>query len=170
MPKLSKQSKVELEEIQRFVHRGGSLLVMSNHPWPNKQNPIPDLHTASLFDVTLNGPVYAEQGELTKIRGNDLRMHPITDGLNGPIVFNNGCRISTNAGDILAALPGEKSTANVFAVAIDAPQKGKGRVVVTADSGFIGDDDTDFPGPGLIGRGNNRLFVRQMFEWLLNQR
>ena len=173
MPRLPRRSKVELEEIQRFVQRGGSLLVMSNHPWPKMQNPIPDLYIASLFDVTLNGPIYpshVRQGGLTEIRNGDLHMHPITDGLNGPIVFNDGCRISANAGDILATLPGEESAPNVFAVAIDTPQKGKGRVVVTADSGFIGDDDTNFPGPGLIGRGNNRRFVRQVFEWLLNRR
>ena len=107
---------------------------------------------------------------MTEIRDDDLRVHPITDGLSGPIVFNNGCRISTSAGDILATLPGEKLGPNVFAMAIDIQPKRKGRVVVTADSGFIGDDNTDFPGPGLIGKGGNRDFVQQVFDWLLKHR
>ena len=172
-PSLPKPSETELETIRQFVQRGGSLLLMSNHPWPQMSNPIPDIHTASLFHATLSGPIYKQRRftrKLIQIRGDDLRQHPITDGLKGPIVFKNGCRISTNAGDIIAMLPGEKYEPNIFAVAVDEPQKGKGRVVVTADSGFIADDDTNFPGQGLIHRGSNMRFIRQIFEWLLKQR
>jgi hypothetical protein len=67
-------------------------------------------------------------------------------------------------------LPAEKKEPNVFAVAVDEPQGGNGRVVITADSGFIGDDTTDYPGPGLIHQGDNLLFIRQVFQWLLKQR
>lgn len=172
-PGLPRPSESELETIRQFVQRGGGLLIMSNHPWPHMPNPIPDLYTASLFGVTLNGPIYKQHRfmrRLIRIQGDDLCQHSITDGLKGPIVFRNGCRINTSAGNIIAMLPGEKYEPNIFAVAVEEPQNEKGRVVVTADSGFIADDDTNFPGQGLIHKGCNMRFIRQVFEWLLKQR
>ena len=173
MSNLPKPSETELKAIRDFVLRGGSLLLMSNHPWPKSPNPIPDADTASLFDVSLYGPVYDKCKFLHKyirISGKDIMAHSITKGLKGPILYRNGCRISTEVGEILARLPGEKRSPNAFAVALESPQTGKGRVVVTADSGFIGNDDTNFPGQGLINKGCNIQFVRQIFQWLLRQR
>jgi hypothetical protein len=173
MPRLPAPSASELMTIHRFVAQGGGLLVMSNHPWPAMPNPIPDLHLASVFRVTLSGPVYpahAGRSGLTNITAANLPTHPITSGLTGPVVFNNGCRLNATGGNVIATLPGEQLPPNAFAVETAAQEDNSGRIVVTADSGFIGNDDTDFPGPGLIEQGENKAFIRQIIEWLLRKR
>jgi hypothetical protein len=50
-------------------------------------------------------------------------------------------------------------------VALDQCASG-GRVVVTADSGFIGSEGTTFPGTGLIAMGDNRRFIVNILLWL----
>ncbi|HUW14547.1 MAG TPA: hypothetical protein VM537_32805 [Anaerolineae bacterium] len=45
----------------------------------------------------------------------------------------------------------------------------KGRVVVIADSGFIGSDGTAYPGVGLIGHGHNLRFVLHALRWLAGE-
>ena len=57
-----------------------------------------------------------------------------------------------------------------FAMALDAEANSAldrmGRVVVVADSGFIGTEGTTNPGPGLIEKGDNRRFVQNVIRWL----
>jgi hypothetical protein len=172
MAHLPTHTDAELGSIMNFVQRGGSLLVMSNHPFLGEPNPIPDVRVAALFDVVLCGPLYRKRtlfSRYTRIRTRDFRTHEITEGLKGPIVFFNGGRISAHAGDIFVMLPAVKKEPNAFAVAVDKPQGGGGRVVITADSGFIGDDTTEYPGQGLIHQGDNLMFIRQVLSWLLRQ-
>jgi len=175
MPRLPRQTKSELNTIYRFVQRGGSLLVMSNHPFNRNRfkESIPDKSIALRFGVTLHESWYPDVGErkgFVEIWKDDLYPHPITNGLCGPIVFNNGCRISTRIGNVIAKLPSVSEDPDIFAVAIEKPEDSKARIVVTADSGFIGDEDTNFPAPGLINSGDNIGFIRQVFEWLLKFR
>ena len=54
----------------------------------------------------------------------------------------------------------------LFAHALDAGLVGKGRLVTMADSGFIGNEDTVVPGPGLIGHGDNARFIKNVVRWL----
>jgi hypothetical protein len=55
-----------------------------------------------------------------------------------------------------------------FAVALEKTDKVRdGRVVIVADSGFIGTDGTTYPGRGLIGYGNNGSFAQNAIFWLL---
>ena len=42
----------------------------------------------------------------------------------------------------------------------------EGRVVTVADSGFIGDEGTNVPGPGLINHGDNARFIKNVVRWL----
>jgi hypothetical protein len=167
-PRLDARSETELELLDRFVRDGGGLLLMSNHPFPKKKNVLPDDLLAARFGVKFNAPIYPAPetaGGYTHISGEDILDHSITRGLSGPIVFNNCCRLSHSGGIALALLPGESKMPNVFAVAND--DHGKGRVVVTADSGFIGEKDTIWPGPGLIAEGNNAEFIQRILRWLL---
>jgi hypothetical protein len=43
-----------------------------------------------------------------------------------------------------------------------------GRVVVVANSGLIGTEGTQFPGLGLIEKGDNRIFLQNAVRWLAN--
>jgi hypothetical protein len=97
--------------------------------------------------------------------------HPITSGLN-QICFNNSCVLGidheTHATPVVR-LPDTQETC-LFAVAAEVPLgSSSGRVVVVADSGLVGEDDTNTPGPGLIGRDDNRTFLSNIIEWLLKQ-
>ena len=69
----------------------------------------------------------------------------------------------------LVWLPDTQETCLFAAAAEGSLGSGSGRVVVVADSGFVGEDDTGQPGPGLIGRDDNRTFLSNIIEWLLNQ-
>jgi len=173
MPRLSPPQKTELQAIEEYVKLGGSLLVMSNHPWPGMPSPIPDHNIAALFDIDLEGPVYPIHGGrqgFTEIRRNEMIDHPITRELSEPIIFNNGIRIrAKDSNQVIVRLPGEDPPLNGFTVAIDAVGNGDGRVVIVADSGFVADDDTTNPGPGLVNRGGNKQFVQNIFEWLLHR-
>ena len=53
-----------------------------------------------------------------------------------------------------------------FAMMLD--RRGQaGRVLATADSGFIAEEGVPGSGPGLIGQGENREFVVGALRWLL---
>lgn len=158
-------SDEECAQVEQYVHRGGNLLLMSNHdPYAKR-----DSRLAERFGVSLAGDYRGGGPPWIAIDGDDLGTHCITNNLSGGIVFNTSCRIhctNPNA-SVLATLPGEAGQANGSAIAIDRPAgSSSGRIVVLADSGFIGNDDTRFPGPGLIGQGANRQFIKNCVYWL----
>ncbi|MEJ2181509.1 MAG: hypothetical protein P8Y28_14010, partial [Gammaproteobacteria bacterium] len=162
----------ELEDIQKFVERGSSLLVMSNHPPFDER----DDRLARTFGFSFRSPTYPWHGGhygVTTIRENSLGDHPITESLSDGIVFNNSCRITLEGAEntvILASLPDESAPENIFALAIDGlSEPGSGRIVAIADSGFIGGVDTDVPGPGQFEKGDNQVFLRSIISWLCHK-
>jgi len=172
MTRLFFLSQEELQDIELFVKKGGNILLMSNHPPFNEfDNPL-----AEKFGFTFESPTYPwHRGmhSLTTINANNLSKHPITKNLNKGIVFNNSCRIrllEDKGINIIAKLPEENNVNNIFAIAIDKPFGcDSGRVVGLADSGFIGNDDTNVPGPGQIGKGDNKKFIYNIFNWFLQR-
>jgi len=171
--RISPFEREELTAIERFVKNGGSLLLMSNHT-PFKEG-LPDFtehdkQFTERVNVHLEGPVFPDhhgRDGLTTIEGDDL-CHDITRNLEKGIVFNNSCQIRSDneRAQILARLPGIPEENQCFALAIEHQS---GRIVFTADSGFIGNEDTNTPGPGLIDHGGNRLFVEGVVKWLLHK-
>ena len=98
-------------------------------------------------------------------------------------MINTTCRIISDIGEPIIYLPntmvGGWSSKNeeliknkVFGLVIDGEynnnEKINGRVVILADSGFIGDKDSTFPGFGLIDKGDNILFLQRILQYLLN--
>jgi len=181
----------ELLAIEDFVRKGGSLLLMSNHA-PLKHND-PDFikhdkELARIYGVILDGPAYkgkfAESGlhvevggkwwPCAHIEGRNLVTHSITEGLDEGVLFDDSCRMRLARGsraEVLATLPGVTEDAGIFAVALDNPcGNSSGRVVITANSGFIGNAGTIRPGPGLIGQKDNSKFIQQIVEWLCHKR
>jgi hypothetical protein len=111
---------------------------------------------------------------------NLIHDHPVLRGIAAAnpvrsLVINNCSSIRPGAGVPLAFLPeamldhrdGRSPRTRCLAVALDRCASG-GRVVVTADSGFIGSEGTTFPGTGLIARGDNRRFILNILLWLGN--
>lgn len=169
----------ELDAIEDFVRDGGGLLLMSNHgdipgrPYPNLA--ASDARLARRFGIEIENSFFAspEWGRPVEIGGACLnRDHPILRGIGkeNPVrslVVNNSCSIRPEGHIPLVFLPaamrdhreGRPPAARCFAVARD-------RIVVTADSGFIGSAGTTFPGAGLLNHGDNLRFLVNMLLWL----
>lgn len=158
-------SEKDLDQIEAYVNRGGNLLIMSNHhPYAVQDNKLTER-----FGVSLQGYCGRENFSLTVIDNVSLGDHLITSGIHKGIAFNTSCYMSCNHpnGEVLATIPGVDNKANLFGVAIDEHRgEASGKVVVLCDSGFAGNDDTMFPGTGLIGRRSNWGFVKNIIHWL----
>jgi hypothetical protein len=177
----------ELDGIQGFVRDGGGLLLMSNHgdipgrPYPDLT--ASDARLAGRFGIEIENTFFAssEWGRPVEIGGECLNQeHPILRGIGeaNPVrslVVNNGCSIRPEGGVPLVFLPSamrdyreaRPPASRCFAVAHDRKSgRARGRVVVTADSGFIGSAGTAFPGVGLLGQGDNLRFIVNILIWL----
>ena len=179
-------SEGELKAVLEFVqNEDSSLLLMSNHnPFELQDNAL----TSELGISLIGGYWSGERGVYTLIEGDSLTNHAIIAGKEGEqpvktIVTNTTCRIESDVGTPFIFLPdsmvGKWSSENepemknkIFGLVVDG-KKGqyeliKGKVIVLADSGFIGDKDSTFPGFGVIDKGDNEMFVRRIFEYLMN--
>jgi len=187
-------SPAELTALERFTAEGGGLLLMSNHgdlPGRNKwDHTRHDRVLAARFDVDIQPAWFAqnerdladgaEPGSLTKFDANLLNTeHPIfaaSDPQNTvrTVVTNNCAAISRGTGAPLVSLApsmidrrnGRAVSEHVFGCALERTSARHGRVVVLADSGFIGSAGTTRPGPGLIEHGDNLRFVLNTIAWL----
>lgn len=176
----------EINLILNFINKmGKNLLLMSNH------NPLElnDNDLTRKLGVTLSGGYWGGKAkEFTTIDNEYLSNHTIIRGKGeeksiSSVVVNTTCRIISNIGEPFIFLPntmeGGWSSENeeliknkVFGLVIDGEYYNneiiKGRVVILADSGFIGDKDSIFPGFGLIDKGDNILFLQRILQYLLN--
>jgi hypothetical protein len=93
------------------------------------------------------------------------------------LVTNTTCSLQAGRGHAFARLPKtmrdkrtEAVPAGAYAVALDGEADlgpGRtGRVLVVADSGFLGEKESAWPGPGQIEAGDNRAFIRNAAAWL----
>jgi hypothetical protein len=170
-------SPSEIEVIYNFVQKGGNLLLMSNHE-PMHQF---DALLAEKFDVKVWGDTYwsGERKKYATLTEIDLTEHQIITGKADneriqSIVTNTTCRIECDRGEVIAYLAdsmvrrkgeGVENTSerNIFALSVEE----KGKIVITADSGFLGDEGSTFPGWGLIEEGDNFHFIRNILLYLL---
>jgi hypothetical protein len=175
----------EIDAILEFIKNpSNSLLVMSNHnPFELKD----DVLTSKLGMSLVGGYFSGKRGVYTEIGEDCLTDHIIITGREGEksittLVTNTTCRIESEIGTPFVFLPdsmvGRWSSENetpiqnrVFGLTIDGQEEEhdiiKCKVIVLADSGFIGDKDSTFPGFGVIDRGDNELFVKRIFDYLL---
>lgn len=180
-------SREEIESIAAFVRAGGGLWLMSNHGDVPGRHPLDmtrsDAVLARQFGIEIENAFFAhpEPKTLSELTESDmLTTHPIIRGAAGEapvrsVVTNNCCSIVASDGAPLMRLNdrmidhrnGFSPQGRCFAVALeDNEPVGGGRVVVTADSGFIGTEGTTFPGVGLIGHGDNGRFAQNVVRWL----
>ena len=193
-PREHAYSQQELTGVRGLVVDGGGLLLMSNHGDLPGSNPHDmtqyDAIMARQFGVELERTWFQNpsMGELSRFSSSSLLAgHPILAG--GPneepvqTIVTNNCSsiVAGERGHSLVALSPEMrdlrneitSANRLFAHALDmetdADSVGKGRVVTVADSGFIGNEDTFVPGPGLIGHGDNARFIKNVVRWLARE-
>jgi len=189
-------SLTELTALERFAASGGGLLLMSNHGdlpgrnrWDHTRH---DRALAATFGVDLQPAWFAqndiiapagagaESGGLTTFSEDLLNVdHPIFAATDPErtvrtVVTNNCAAISRGAETPLISLApsmvdwrnGRAVSEYLFGCALASTSARRGRVVVLADSGFIGSAGTTRPGPGLIESGDNLRFVLNTIAWL----
>jgi hypothetical protein len=148
----------EVEAIRAFVERGGALWLMANHRLfvaPQQQ-----LAEALGLPLKLNDVTVAGWPRLR------LRPHPVTEGCSDLRVRNaSSIGVVDPASAIVTFAADER---HAFAVALDAEEATRGRVLVTSDSGFIASrDDT---GQQMFEAGDNARFFTNAVDWLLRER
>lgn len=174
-------AKEELDAVEAFVGAGGALWLLSNHhPYHEHDAPL-----ARRFGVVLEPTFFHTPKSLTPIEGRFLAGHAILTGPAGPvrsIVTNTTCSLAPSAAAPVAFLPeamtdrlgGPPPGGRLFGAALDAragsPDRSGGRVLLLADSGFLGDAGSTVPGTGLVEEGDNRVFIRNAVAWLLAPR
>jgi hypothetical protein len=176
----------EIEAIEAFVRAGGSLWVMANHsrvPGSRMGDfTTQDSRLLSRFGIQTVEACFYTPGGLSALAMNRAIRHHVllgsrNEGWGDSLVVNNCCAFTADLGAPVIMLNEEmvdqgpnrlRSEGMAFAVTIDHAFAG-GRVLATADSGFIGEPGVPASGPGLIDRGGNRQFVDRAIRWLLNE-
>lgn len=187
--------KPALPVIERFVEDGGGLFLLSNHSRA-PSHPGSGHHTeqdgklANIFGIKLLECCFRTERPRpghTVIREAGPKTHPVLEDDNGrrvveSVVINNGCAIDpTSAGKPVLLFPKNvidrgPNELNPDGLAFCwATETNGGRVLVTGDSGFIGEPNLNSfwgpnrrpLGPGLIDQGDNALFVQGAIRWLL---
>lgn len=165
----------EIDDAAAFVEAGGGLWLLSNHdPFHEHDDAL-----ARRFGLRFEKTFFHTPGAPTRLEGARLSSHPLLDDpAGGPpvrtIVTNTTCSLPAGTRRPVASLRASMrdrtadlpAAGRLFAAAIDPGPGAGGRVLATADSGFLGDPDSVVPGPGLIGEGDNRLFVSRALRWL----
>ncbi len=133
------------------------------------------------------------QERFVTLEGNNLKDHPILNGglPSWPVLQQSGnkeidkvvtrsfCGVYTNSlATTLVGLDGLAHVENsqtgegvgdrvVWAVALDDENvTGRGRVVICADAGWLGDEESTFPGPGAFQKPYNPQFALNTLSWL----
>jgi len=176
----------ELTALTDFVRQGGGLLLMSNHGDVPGRYPLDmtkyDAILAASFGIEIENTFFAnaQLSDSVTFSGPDLMAsHPVIHGDSSTppvasVVTINSCSLIAPHGAPLVRLNdqmidyrnGYSHEGRCFAIALEGAEEHHGRVVVIADSGFIGSEGTSFPGPGLIGNGDNRRFLSNIVHWL----
>ncbi|MCH8907174.1 MAG: hypothetical protein IH840_08805 [Candidatus Heimdallarchaeota archaeon] len=188
LTRIQAYEKSEVGAIFDFVKHGGNLLLMSNHPPLHKY----DSFLANKFGVELENSRYwsGERGVYSILTDEDLAEHSIIvnnkEMTINSIVTNTTCSIISKNGlpviylsKLMVGLSGleeqkevqniEPEERKIFGLSIDRKSSDldiDGKVVIIADSGFIGEKDSTFPGYGLIEEGDNLLFIKRLFLFL----
>lgn len=177
-----------LKGIHQFVLGGGSLFLMSNHSrvpsrprmWHLTEQ---DAKLARLFGIVVMEACFRSDRypEYTIVHNAGAKNHPLLNGKTGQrivnkVVINNGCAIDRNStGTPVLLLPEDavdigpnccRPHGNAFCWARETDG---GRVLVTGDSGFVGEPNLPGSGPGLFAHehGDNILFIENAVSWLL---
>lgn len=143
----------DMATIKAFVAAGGGLLLMANHR--GFIRPQQQLAAALALPLAFNDISIANFPPIV------AGAHPLTAGTQSLRVRNTASLQPLEQAERLAWFTGDPR--HVFALACRC---GKGRVVVTGDSGFIASkDDT---GLDLLAAGDNSRFVANVLDWLLD--
>lgn len=162
----------ELLALVRFAETGGGILIMSNHGAPiDAPNDFTryDRALVAKFDIDLECTAFSDAARSRAVPVSVE--HPITRGIRELSINNCSSLVSAERPSVIDIptgwrdpLAGMDPHGRAIAIAIN--QGIEGRVLVLSDSGFMGDEGTRSPGPGLIHEADNRNFLTNVFSWL----
>ena len=177
-----------LSDLAQFVARGSSLFLLSNHsrvPSSPKAGhyTLEDGKVAKLFGITLLDVCFRidPHPNLTAICDVGSQVHPVLLNESGnrtieSIVINNGCAVDPlSTGSPVLLWPKNAVDYGPYAMKPDglafcwATETDGGKVLVTGDSGFLGEPGVAGSGPGLFDKGDNARFILQAITWLLDR-
>lgn len=192
-PKKYSYARQEMHHIDSYIHRGGGILLMSNHSDcvgnPHDTREFDNQFARKVLGFTLETTFYThtEGNKYIKLSNSDLNQgHPIISGVSkedpiSSVITNTCCSIASNKGRSIVSISpktvdlrnGSTPQNRCFCLAIDTRKyetgSSKGRIVAIADSGFIGAHNTNKPGPGLIEQGDNKRFIVNIARWLFGE-
>lgn len=166
----------EIETIAGYVHGGGNLLLMTDHP----PNPVNDAPLASRFGIKLL-PVFVSNPKVRQLALNPMVMssrclnRSLADSLLYQVtslVAHDSCEIDAPPAAVsIATFPrtaiaspnGRPPVNKNFAIAL---RRGAGNVIVVGNSGFICDYGSPKPACGLAPIGSNLLFFLGCVRYL----
>jgi len=165
----------ELSAIQSFVETGGNVLLMTNHggmPTDKKDDwTVNDKALAALFGVTLEDYFVTTTDDVMTM---PVGYSPLSNNVSYMCAHDsclivppsNGATVATIAEFPSGATAFDPNTGTTtapstpyFAVLVPYNQQGAGSLLLIGNSGWVGDEGSPWPAPGLIAHKNNLQFV-----------
>lgn len=163
-------SETETRRIQEFVQNGNGLVLFTNHG-PLTRSAVDftaeDKKLATIFGIQiLSDAVFKGAGEGV-FTNQEYHSHPITSGGSQNhsverIVVNNCANLRRTKKGVMPVVDMSGDKTGNFCL---AAEKDQGRAVFVADSGFLGSEESDQPGPGMFHRADNEQFILNTFRW-----
>jgi hypothetical protein len=125
----------ELEDLQRYLESGGSVLLASNHPRSNENDSV----LSERYDISLAEFVEDPIDDDDLIRTTTEEWFSQIAGVDLlDIAFNNGCAVFSNKPEtqIIATLPVREDD-GVFSVMLDPIGKCGGKLIVIVETGLL---------------------------------
>jgi hypothetical protein len=183
--RLCPYSALELDAIDAFLQRGGSLWMMTNHSRvPGTQMwdfTTEDGRLANRLGVKIRDACFRMPGGLARLDDAGETAHEVLLDDSGhrsveQVVVNNCSAFSADGLQPVLYTRSEMiddgpQNMNAHGQLFAATTKvGRGRVLVTGDSGFVCEPNVPGSGPGLIDKGDNLQFILNAARWLLGRR
>jgi hypothetical protein len=165
----------ELSAIQSWVEIGGNVLLMTNHGGMPKDRlddwTVNDKAIATLFGVTVEDYFVTTDDMMTmpiaySPLGNNVSSMCAHDSCLIAPLLGSGATITTIAefpSNATAYNPDKNETASpsfpYFAALVPYNQQGAGSLLLIGNSGWVGDEGSPWPAPGLIAYNNNLQFA-----------
>lgn len=158
----------EIDAIEEFVRAGGGLVILAEteqDKYGNSLGDIAERFGVRILNCTVQDPVHRFNDvstwamvDMSSAHGSD-----IFSGIEAACVYRAGVlEVDASSGDVYVFARTFETAAPPLAPVIVGVDAGMGRVLIAADSDFMGDDSLDDLG--------HRALVRQMVTWTTAQR
>jgi hypothetical protein len=154
----------EIQRIVDFVEDGHGLVVLTNH----ENFTAEDTRLTEEFGIEiLDHSIHFDADNPVEMGPDHLYDHPIIEG--GPdgrtvssLKVDNCSKLLREEDEVQEVVDLGDMADAYFCLATEADA---GRVVAVADSGILGTEKSQIPGPGMFSEADNRAFILNAFQW-----